>query len=118
MPSGEKGEPGDIAWSMEGDPLRPICCCCSNICGDHPSGDGRPERWNESSCGDTEIDAREANLPTGGLNETGEGPDGIAGLCDADGPPGRKGAENGKPGWGLLAADGVGKGNDGANGKG
>lgn len=46
----------------------------------------------------TEIEARELNLPgTGALNEAGETAAGIAGLCDADGPPWKKGVGNGKP---------------------
>jgi hypothetical protein len=55
------------------------------------------------------------NLPAlWGLNETGEATAEIPGLC-VEGPPGRKGAVNGKP-WGpLLAADVVG--NGGENGK-
>lgn len=64
-----------------------------------------------------EIDARELNLPgTGWLKETGEATVGIAGLCEADDPPGRNGVENGKPCGPLLAADDVG--NGGENGKG
>lgn len=97
MPSGEKGEPGDITLKREGEPLRPSCWC-SCICEDHPRGDGWPERWNGSSCGNTEIEARELNLPgTGALNEAGEIAVGIAGLCDADGAPWKKGVGNGKP---------------------
>jgi len=49
------------------------------------------------------------------VNETGEATAGIPGLCEADGPPGRKGAENGNPCPPLLAADEVGIGGENGN---
>jgi hypothetical protein len=123
MPSGEgapscgNGDVGDtreLKFRIEGEPPRLSCCCRSMSRGENPCGEGCPEKWNGSSFGEIEMDARGLNLPCRPAKDSGEATDGTVGLCVAEVPwktPGK-----GKPCWPPLAVEPVGIGGEKGNG--